>query len=213
MTLFQLILLAGAGVVFYLFFKQLFSGNYPKRGVDFEAEVPEERIGGLMQPDRTFSHSIPDASRMDELFAIADRSAEEGNWIEVKKAMQSAQILEPENREVLRRLGMALMNMNDYSQAKEVFEQLLRLDPEDDLAEGSLANALHKLGEEEAAVVHHERAIVLDGKYAPHYYNYANTLYDLGRKEEALELYRKALQIDPEMTQARTMIEELEDAH
>ena len=209
MTLFQLILLAAAGIVFYLFFRQLFSGNYPKRGVDFEAKTPDEHIGGLMQPDRTFSRPAAQGSRIDELITIADRSADEGDWLEVKKAMQSAQILEPDNPEVLRRLGMALMNMNDFTSAKEVFEHLLSLDPQDDLAEGSLANALHKLGEEEAAIAHHQRAIELDGTYAPHAYNYANTLYDLGRKEEALTWYRKAYELDPNLEEAKKMIEEM----
>ncbi len=209
MTLFQLILLAGVGIVFYLFFRQLFSGNYPKRGVDFEAHTPDDRIGGLMQPERTFAKPAPSGDRIGELIAIADRSSEQEDWLEVKKAMQSAQILEPDNPEVLRRLGVALMQMNDFASAKEVFEHLLQLDPHDDLAEGSLANTLHKLGEDEAAITHHKRAIELDKGYAPHCFNYANTLYDLGRKEEALIWYRKAQEIDPELDEAQKMIEEL----
>jgi len=55
MTLFQLFLLILAGVIFYLFFKQLFSGEHPKRGVDFEAKLPDEQIGGISRPDKTFS--------------------------------------------------------------------------------------------------------------------------------------------------------------
>lgn len=210
MTLFQLILLISAGVIFYLFFKQLFGGNYPKRGVDFEAQIPQDQIGGVMQPDKTFSRSPAPASRIDELLQIADASAEQEDWLEVKKAMQSAQILDANNIEVLRRLGVALLHMNDYGEAKKTFETILQMDSRDDLAEASLANALHKLGEDDTAIVHHERAIVLDGGYAPHYYNYANTLYDLGRKDEALELYRKAYQIDPDLKEAHAMIKELE---
>jgi len=44
MTIFQLLLFILAGGILYLFFKQLFSGNHPKRGIDFEAKVAEERI-------------------------------------------------------------------------------------------------------------------------------------------------------------------------
>ena len=210
MTLFQLILLISAGAIFYLFFKQLFGGSYPKRGVDFEAQIPQDRIGGLMQPDKTFARPPAPTSRIDELLQIADASAEKEDWLEVKKAMQSAQILDGKNIDVLRRLGVALLHMNDYGEAKKTFETILEMDAEDDLAEASLANALHKLGEDDEAIVHHERAIVLDGGYAPHYYNYANTLYDLGRKQEALELYRKALTIDPDLSAAQKMIEEME---
>ena len=211
MTLFQLILLVAAGTIFYLFFRQLFGGQYPKRGVDFEANVPEEQIGGLMQPERTFARPARSGSRIDELIQIADTAAEQGDWLEVKKAMQSALVLDENNVEVLRRLGVALLQMHDDVQAKTTFENLLAIDPQDDLAEASLANALHRLGEDEAAIKHHERAIALDGDYAPHYFNYANTLYDLDRKDEALLQYRQALTADPTLDEAKKMIEELEN--
>ena len=213
MTLFQLILLISAGAVFYLFFKQLFGGNYPKRGVDFEAKTPEAQIGGLMEPDKTFSHTPQAGSRIEELLSIADKAAGESDWLEVKKAMQSAQILDAKNVEVLRRLGVALLQMHDYAEAKKVYESILETDPDDDLAENSLANALHKLGEDDAAIAHHERAILLDGEYAPYHFNYANTLYDLGRKPEALEQYKKALVCDPNLKEASKMIKELENDH
>lgn len=209
MTLFQLILLIAAGVIFYLFFRQLFSGNYPRRGVDYEAKVPDDRLGGINRPDKTFAREKPSRSRLEELLEIADDSLEKGDNLEAKKALQSALIQDEKNPEVLRRLGVVYMNMNDYTDAREIYETLLAQDPTDDLAHGSLANALHKLGEEEEALEHHREAIRLDPDYAPHHYNYANTLYDLGRREEALAEYRRALELDPELEPAKKMIEEL----
>ena len=58
MSIFQFFLLVLTLVIFYLFFKQLFSGNHPKRGVDFEATIPDEHLGGINRPDKTFSHRI-----------------------------------------------------------------------------------------------------------------------------------------------------------
>jgi len=208
-TLFQLILLLAAGTIFYLFFRQLFSGNYPRRGVDFEAKTPDERIGGVNRPDKTFSRPQEPQSRVQELLSIADASLQKGDNLEAKKALQSALILEEDNPEILRRLGVVYMNMNDYSDARKTYEHLLQIDPSDDLAHGSLANALHKLGEEDEALREHREAIRLDESYAPHHYNYANTLYDLGRREEALAEYRKALELDPQLEEAKKMIEEL----
>ena len=210
MTLFQLIMLIAAGVIFYLFFRQLFSGDYPKRGVDFEAKLPDGQIGGVNRPDKTFSRAAEPKSRLQELLEIADESLEKGDNLEAKKALQSALILDERNPEVLRRLGVVYMNMNDYSDAREVYELLLEIDPDDDLAHSSLANALHKLAEDEAALEHHRRAIALDPDYAPHHYNYANTLYDLGREVEALAEYRRAYELDPELEEAKKMIAELE---
>ncbi|WP_245526314.1 tetratricopeptide repeat protein [Nitratifractor salsuginis] len=204
-----MILLIAAGGIFYLFFRQLFSGDYPRRGVDYEAKVPEERIGGINRPDKTFSRSTEKPGRIEELLSIADESLEKGDNLEAKKALQSALILDENNPEILRRLGVVYMNMNDYSDARKTYEKLLELDPNDDLAHGSLANALHKLGEEEAALREHHEALRLDPDYAPHHYNYANTLYDLGRREEALAEYRKALELDSDLKEAKKMIEEL----
>ncbi|WP_456391549.1 tetratricopeptide repeat protein [Nitratifractor sp.] len=209
MSLLQLILLISAGVIFYLFFRQLFSGNYPKRGIDYEAKRADAQIGEINRPDKTFSRAPESKSRLQELLEIADASLEQGDNLEAKKALQSALILDERNVEALRRLGVVYMNMNDYSDARKIYEMLLQIDPRDDLAHSSLANALHKLGEDEEALAHHKEAIAIDPDYAPHHYNYANTLYDLGRKEEALEEYRKAYALDPELHEAKKMIEEM----
>ncbi len=211
MTLFQLLLLLVAGSIFYLFFKQLFGGNYPKRGVDFESDLQGSEAGGITDPGKIFAkHAVP-PSRVEELLSMADEAAENGDWVEVKKAMNSAILIDGNNPDVMHRLGTSYLQMNDFANAKMIYEKLLGIVPDDDMAEVALANALHKLGEDDAAIVHHERALVLDASYAPHYYNYANTLYDLGQKERALELYKKALEIDPEMQAAKYAIEELEN--
>jgi len=209
-TLTQLVLLVAAGVIFYLFFRQLFSGNYPRRGVDFEAKVPDERIGEINRPDKTFAKAKEPVGRVEELIGMADDALAKGDNLEAKKALQSALVLEERNPELLRRLGVVYMNMNNYSDARQTYETLLEIDPDDDLAHSSLANALHKLGEDDEALHHHQEAIRLDPDYAPHHYNYANTLYDLGRREEALSEYRKALELDPELKEAEKMIKELE---
>lgn len=84
MTTFQLFLLIVAGGVFYLFFKQLFSGNYPKRGVDFEAKLPDERIGGINRPDKTFSQPKISVSRIEQLIRMTDEAIEKGDRSEVR---------------------------------------------------------------------------------------------------------------------------------
>ncbi len=210
MTLFQLVMLIAAIAIFFIFFRQLFSGNYPKRGVDFETDTPNDMIGGITESQKTFAKPATPQDRISQLIDMADAAAQRDDWVEVKKAMQSAEILDSKNTEVMRRLAAAYMHMNDFSSARKIYESILDIDGSDDLAEASLANALHKLGEDDAAILHHERSIVLDSSYAPHYYNYANTLYDMGQKEKALEFYHKALEIDPDLKQARDAIEEIE---
>lgn len=209
MTTFQLLLLVIAGGVFYLFFKQLFSGNHPKRGVDFEAKVADEQIGGINRPDKTFSSSTVQPTRMEQLISIADEAVAKENFDEAKKALGSALIIDDKNAEVLQRMGYVQVHMKEYNEAKESYEKLLSMDENDDMTHASLANVLHKLSDEEGAEKYHERAITLDPEYAPHHFNYANTLYDLGRKEEALVGYAKAYELDDTLEEAKKMIKEL----
>lgn len=209
MTIFQLLLLVIAGGVFYLFFKQLFSGNHPKRGVDFEAKVPDEQIGGINRPDKTFSSSAVQPTRMEQLISMADEAVAKEDFEEAKKALGSALIIDDSNTDVLRRMGYVQVQMKEYNEAKESYEKLLSMDDNDDMTHASLANVLHKLSDEEGAEKHHERAIALDPEYAPHHFNYANTLYDLGRREEALVGYTKAYELDDTLEEAKKIMKEL----
>ena len=209
MTLFQLFLLILSGVIFYLFFKQLFSGEHPKRGVDFDAKTADEQIGGINRPDKTFSKPEVQPTRLEQLMEMADDSVAKGDMLEASKALQSALILEENSIEVLQRHGYVMMQIENFEEAKESFEKILANDANDDMAHASLANVLHKLGESAEAENHHLKSIELDPEYAPHYFNYANTLYDLGRKEEALAGYEKAHELDPSLEEAQKMIDEL----
>ena len=210
MTTFQLLLLIIAGGVFYLFFKQLFSGNHPKRGVDFESNVADEQIGGINRPDKTFSKPRVEPTRMEQLLEMADEAVQKNDMNEAAKALQSARIVDENNIDVLQRSGYVAMQSSEYNEAKEYYEKIISLDEQDDMAHVSLANAFHKLGDESNAEKHHEEAIRFDPEYAPHHFNYANTLYDLERTQEALVGYKKAYALDNTLDEAKNMIEKLE---
>jgi tetratricopeptide (TPR) repeat protein len=209
MSTFQILLLIISVVVFYLFFKQLLSGSFPKRGIDFEANNENEQIGSITQMDKSFSRPTPKPSRVEQLLNMADTAIEKEDFSEADKALSSALILEPENIGILLQYGFVLIQLNRLEEAKETYLKVLELNEHEDIAHVSLANVLHKLGEDEKAIEHHIRAIELDGDYASHYFNYANTLYDMGRKEEALRFYKRAFELDSSISEAEKMIKEL----
>ena len=214
MSEFQIILLLLAVTIFAIFFKQLFSGNHPKRGVDFEPKVPDSQIGGVNRPDKIFKKVEPKEQvkdRSKELLDMAKEALKNGNKEEAKKALSALLIREPNNSEALRILGTIALEEKNYQEAKENFTKILNQNNSDDLVHNLLANTLHKLGEDEEAIKHHEIAINLDKNYAPYYYNYANTLYDLGKLDEALSLYKKALELDSTLEDAKKMISEIEN--
>jgi len=211
MSTFQLLLFLISAVIFFLFFKQLFSSSYPKRGVDFEAKKEDEQIGTITESDKVFSepqqhHQV---SRIAQLIQMAETALEKEDYVEADKALSSANIIEPENQEVLLQHGYVLLMLERLDDAKEVYENLLELNKEEDLAYGALANIYHKLDENEKAKEYHLRAIELDNSYVPHHFNYANTLYDLGEKEEALKYYKSALALDGSLEEAKKMVGEL----
>jgi tetratricopeptide (TPR) repeat protein len=209
MSTFQLLLFLISAVVFYLFFKQLFSSSYPKRGVDFEAKKEDEQIGSLTERKKTFSEPQAQVSRITQLIQMADAALEKEDYAEADKALSSANIIEPENQEVLLQHGFVLLMLERLEDAKEVYENLLTLNEQEDMAQGAMANISHKLGDNEMAKKYHLRAIELDESYVPHHFNYANTLFDLGEKEEALKYYKSAFALDTDLEEAQKMIKEL----
>ena len=207
MTISQIALFLIAATIFYIFFKKLFNGNYPKRGVDFEAKLPDEQIGGISMPAKVFAEPEVQKSRLEELLEIADASIKKKDFEDAKKALISALIIDDKNIEVLQMAGFVALHDEDYKRAIECYEKIIELDPGNDLAFGALANGYHKLGKDEEAQKAHEQAIVLDSEYAPHYFNYANTLYDLKKLNAARLNYQKALELDSELKEAKVMID------
>jgi len=205
-TTFQLLLLIVSGVIFYRFFRQLFQEDYPKRGVDFEAKVADEQIGGISRADKILSKPTVPVSRLKELHKNADDAIGRGDYEEAIKALESARIVDDSNTDTLYKLAFAYLNTEQYHEAKNILERLLILDDRHDMAHAMLANVLHYLHEDDLAIAHHLRAIELDNTYAPHYFNYANTLYDMGRNEEARDAYQKAYALDHTLDTAKEMI-------
>jgi tetratricopeptide (TPR) repeat protein len=209
MSIFQFLLFIISIIIFILFFKQLFSGAFPKRGVDFEAKRDNEHIGGITEMDKNFSSPPPKISRVEQLTNMAERALEKRDFKEADKALSSALILEKDNIELLLKYGFVLINLNRFEEAKDIYLKILKLDPKEDMALSSLANVYRNLGDSSSAIVYHKKAIELDPQYAPHYFNYANTLNHIGKKDEALINYKKAYELDSSIEEAKEMINEL----
>jgi tetratricopeptide (TPR) repeat protein len=212
MSFFQLILFILAGGIFFIFFKKLFTGDYPKRGIDYEASLPKEQIGGVSSPGKIFSKPKLSISRVEELIKMADDAISKDNMDEATKALQSALTIEPNNIELLRMAGYIAIQTNEIDLAKEYYNKILVQDENDDLAHASLANVLRMNKESDESIVHHKRSIELDDNYAKHYYNYANTLYDMNKIDDAIVNYKKAFELDNELTEAKDMADKLTQA-
>ncbi|SHO81608.1 TPR repeat [hydrothermal vent metagenome] len=209
MNTFQFFLLLLSFTIFYRFFKQLFSQNYPKRGVDFEASREDKQIGHFTNMNKSFQEPPQRVSRLEELNHMADESIEKGDFDEAKKALDSALIVKNDDIETASKLGFVLMKLKYFKDAKEIFEKILLSKPDDDMIYSNLATIYRELSQNDKSIEHHQIAIALDNDYAPHYFNYANTLYSLGKRDEALNMYKKAYELDSDIKEAKNMIEKL----
>ncbi len=182
MTLFQLILLFTAVALMVIFFRQVLSGNYPKRGIDYEADIPKDKIDTDKKSNNTLltnrdllSDEESKSNRLKQLIDIARESIDKGDNIEAKKALLSALYYGEDNLEVLQLLAKVYSNMNDFIDAKDTYMKILQITPNDASIHLELANVLHKLGE----------------------------------YEEAINEYRRALELNPNLIEAQRAIEEL----
>lgn len=128
MSLFQFILAFVAIVILIIFFKQLYSGNYPKRGIDYEAKLPNEQIGGLSDPKKVFTRVKPILSRIDEIILSANESIAKKDYDNALKALRSAYIIDNKNVDVICGFGTVYFETGKFEDAKNYFQKALALD-------------------------------------------------------------------------------------
>ncbi len=128
MSLFQIILIFVAVAILVIFFKQLYSGNYPKRGIDYETKLSNEQIGGLSNPEKIFAKTKPILSKIDELIFSANESIGKKDYEEAMKALRSAYIIDNKNVDVICGFGTVYFETGKFEDAKYYFQKALTLD-------------------------------------------------------------------------------------
>ncbi len=94
-------------------------------------------------------------------------------------------------------LGIALLTLESYEQALNVFEQAIQLAQSNASAYMNKATALAFLKCYEQALDVFEQAIQLDPTVPLAFHNKGTVLAELGRSEEALIAYEQAIRLDP----------------
>jgi Tfp pilus assembly protein PilF len=118
--------------------------------------------------------------------AVYYRALTESNAGKMKEAiadLKATLIAYPRFRDGLRELGLSYFQMNDYSDARAIFERLQAIDPDDLVAHKTLASIYHRLGESEKAAI--ETAKYLDQKDDPSARVYTQEFLDKHPEVEA----------------------------
>lgn len=106
-------------------------------------------------------------------------------------------------------LGIISARQGDNQQALAYFRQAIGLLPDDPDALVNLALVYDKIGRYDDAIANFKLAIAIDSTNALYYYNYAMTLGKIGEYGQAEIMLEKAVEINPDLTQARQILEAL----
>ncbi len=151
----------------------------------------------------------PEPADPEALVERADEAFEAGDLGKAKALLAEADVMTPDNPEILNKLGFILAKEGDRERAAEHYHRSLAIDGNDDLVHNALASIYREQGAFEKAKEHYEAALQIDDAYEVTYFNYANLLLDMGQSEEAKTMYEKALEIKPDFMQAKFELEKL----
>jgi protein O-mannosyl-transferase len=100
-------------------------------------------------------------------------------------------------------LGNVLYQANRIPEAKDLFEQALRMNPDNAAARYNLGNVLFQRGRISEAIDQYQEALWITPNFAKAHNNLGNVLFLTGRTSEAIEQYKQALRIKPNFAEAR----------
>ena len=114
--------------------------------------------------------------------------------------------LNPLDSEAHYNLGIILKGLDRSNEAEASYRQAITLKHDYAEAHSNLGNILQELGRLDEAEKSFRQVIALKPDYALAHYNLGKTLYKLGYKDLALESIEKANDIDPQLRQARLLL-------
>ena len=126
----------------------------------------------------------------------------ESNLEAAEPLLQQALLIEANNPDTLRFLGIIYAQRKDYPQALHYLNAAIKENPGNGMAHSNIGNVLFELSQFEKALNSYDKAIALNPTYAEAWSNKGNALYELGRYEEALVHHDKAITLNPAYAEA-----------
>lgn len=100
-------------------------------------------------------------------------------------------------------VAVALSQTGEEAEARQHFDEVLRLQPNMAEAHAAFATGLRRWGKPAEALPHARRAVQLKPERSRFHHTLAIILGDLGRKDEAMAELRKAVELSPRFADAR----------
>jgi tetratricopeptide (TPR) repeat protein len=129
-----------------------------------------------------------------------------GRLDEAEASYTQAIALKPDFADAHSNLGITLQELERLGEAEASCKQAIALKPDYAEAHSNLGNTLQELVRLDEAEASYRRAIALKPDFALAHYNLGKTLYKVGYKDLALESIEKANDIDPQLQEARLLL-------
>ena len=100
------------------------------------------------------------------------------------------------------KIAVDLHTKGKIGDAKNIYENILKVKPDHLLALGNLGIVFSQLKQFEKAVGLFNKVVALNPKYPEGYNNLGNALYELSEYDKSLNSYKKAIQLDPNFSDA-----------
>ena len=180
-----------------------------------------EHIGTLQDPPQTPSNdNAPQEPKTadtfspfsaQELVQKADEAFEEKDFVKALALLNEADVKEPNNEEILFKLGYILQQSGDDEGAIKQYKRALEINKENEFIHNSMASIYRKNREFTSAKIHLKASLDIDPQNPITYYNYGNLLVDTESFEEATEMYERAIELNPDFAEAKEELEKLKD--
>lgn len=213
MDIVQVVMLATAGAVVFMIYKQIDSGNFQQIHKDRDDAAPQQpsntAIKDKSTPDQDDA-AMQKQRRVDELLEKTDQLVSDGNFTEAQKSIEAALILQ-QNSDNYMRQGFILKNLHEYAGAIESFKEVVAQDTQNDMAYLFLGEIYTIKKEYEKAQEVFEAALKIDNEFDKTHVEYAKMLIKIEDFENATLHLNKALEIDAENEEAQELLNNLKE--
>lgn len=207
MTILQLIMLGGSAYFAFKIYEHIQTLQDPQdnnQNNNYEREPSYEQSVNSQNAEAFSPFSA------NELIEKADEAFESGDAQKALSLLSEADVKDPNNAEILFKLGFISASVGDNMAAIDYYKSSLDIDKSDEFVHNSLASVYRAQKEYASAKLHLNDSLELNDSNPVTYYNYGNLMIDMGNEDVAIEMYKKALEINPELQQAQEELDKLE---
>jgi tetratricopeptide (TPR) repeat protein len=175
-------------------------------GLDLSYAQWQEQLGNLNEAKDGYSRVLNSQPHsLDALLGLARLEQLAGHSEAAEMAFRQVVKEVPGNAQALDALGQFYVGEKRLPEAISTLEQATRIAPDDAVCRHHLAVALARSGDTAQALAQFTKAV---GEAEAHY-NVGYILYEQGRKDLAEREFLQAVTLQPNLTSAQTMLDEL----